>query len=69
MAVAGDPPTLGVLLGNGDGTFMPVAVYTAGTLPDFVAVADFNGDGNLDFVAGNNMLGNTGVVEHICGKG
>ena len=62
-----------VLLGNGDGTFMPAVGYTAGISPDFVAIADFNGDGNLDFVAGSNAggpaVGNTGVVSVFLGKG
>ena len=44
-----------VLFGNGDGTFReaagsPIAV---GTNPSAVVVADFNGDGNLDFAVAN----------------
>ena len=37
-----------VLLGYGNGTFMPRADYTTGTEPDFVAIADLNHDGRLD---------------------
>lgn len=58
--------TIVVLLGNGDGTFQPAvtSVGPSGTLvyPEFSAplgVADFNGDGNLDFVVSdlqNNLL-------------
>lgn len=44
-----------VLLGNGDGTFKEAAgsPYTVGTDPSAVVVADFNGDGNLDFAVAN----------------
>jgi hypothetical protein len=43
---------IGVLLGNGDGTFQPVVTYESGGVPDAgaVAVADVNGDGKLDIV-------------------
>jgi hypothetical protein len=38
-----------VLLGNGDGTFQNVKSFpTKGYQPDGVALADFNGDGNID---------------------
>ena len=37
-----------ILLGDGDGTFQPPAAYRVGSLPDSVAVGDFNGDGILD---------------------
>jgi type II secretory pathway component GspD/PulD (secretin) len=44
-----------VLLGNGDGTFTEAAgsPYAVGMEPSSVVVADFNGDGNLDFAVAN----------------
>ena len=48
------PGNVGVLLGNGDGTFQPVTVYDSGAkFPVSVAVADVNGDGNPDMVVAN----------------
>jgi hypothetical protein len=40
--------SMGVLLGNGDGTFAPRESYFNGNFVDGVTTADFNGDGNLD---------------------
>jgi hypothetical protein len=46
--------TLTVLLGKGDGTFTPTAVSpVTGSVPQSVAVADFNGDGKLDLAIAN----------------
>jgi type II secretory pathway component GspD/PulD (secretin) len=44
-----------VLLGNGDGSFTeaPGSPYAVGKDPSAVVVADFNGDGNLDFAVAN----------------
>src|SRR6202040_3349121 len=44
-----------VLLGNGDGSFVeaPGSPYPVGKDPSSVVVADFNGDGNLDFAVAN----------------
>jgi hypothetical protein len=45
---------IGVLLGNGDGTFQRALVYASGGLfADSVAVADLNGDGKPDLVVAN----------------
>lgn len=51
--------TIGVLLGNGDGTFQPVVTYdSGGYYPNSAVVADVNGDGNVDLVVANTC-GNT----------
>ena len=44
-----------ILLGNGDGTFQEAtgSPYAAGKNPSSVVVADFNGDGDLDFAVAN----------------
>lgn len=58
----GVPPTLSVLLGNGDGTFAaPVRYPTGGSSAGRVSVADFNGDGKLD-IAVVNQSDNTIAV-------
>ena len=40
--------SVGILLGNGDGTFQPVRRYKAGGYPFQIVVGDFNGDGIPD---------------------
>src|SRR4051794_34787702 len=46
--------TLGVLLGDADATFRPVAVYASGaTGATSVAAADLDGDGVPDLIVGN----------------
>lgn len=42
------PNSIGVLLGNGDGTFQTIRPYTAGASPYAVALGDFNRDGVPD---------------------
>jgi len=49
-----DNGSVSVLLGNGDGTFQKAVTYNSGGYaPSSVAVADVNGDGNLDVLVAN----------------
>jgi hypothetical protein len=51
-----------VVLGNGDGTFKAPVNYTVGEAPGSVAVADVNGDGNLDIVTASPMTNSVSVL-------
>ena len=51
LAVSNGPGgIISILLGNGDGTFLPSVNYSAGGFASWIGVADFNGDGNPDVV-------------------
>jgi uncharacterized protein (DUF2141 family) len=69
---------VGVLLGNGDGTFQPAVAYYAGGVPTYwqtgVAVADVNGDGKPDLVLASGCTSsstcqNEGVAGVLLGNG
>jgi subtilisin family serine protease len=64
-----DTGTVGVLLGNGDGTFQPEVLYYAPVPILTLAVADFNGDGNIDIVAGLYGDATTGPLAFFAGDG
>jgi hypothetical protein len=66
---------VGVLLGNGDGTFQPVHIYSPGsTYPSSIAITDVNGDGKPDLVVANEVdptyfSQEEGVVGVLLGNG
>ena len=65
---------LGVLLGNGNGTFQPRVTYpVGGNSPTSVAVADLNGDGKLDLAVVSQLNccldGSNGSVNVLLGNG
>jgi hypothetical protein len=59
----GEDGAVSVLLGNGDGTFQTALVYSSGGGgPQYVAVADVNGDGRPDLIVPNGDSSNVGVL-------
>jgi hypothetical protein len=58
-------------LGNGNGSFTTPSTYVAipGASPTSLVSADFNGDGNLDLAAGNDLNGTLLVVSLGYGDG
>ena len=55
--------SVGVLLGNGDGTFRAVVTYgSGGEEPESVALADVNGDGNSDLLVANAICASEGCA-------
>jgi VCBS repeat protein len=53
-------------MGNGDGTFQAKQDYSAGGISNYVAVGDFDNDGNLDVVTLNTS---SGKVDILLGNG
>jgi hypothetical protein len=67
----GDSGTVGVLLGNGDGTFQPAVTYAAGSFASQVVIADLNGDGKLDLIVASpcpNIMGDCGGAGNAGGN-
>src|SRR5690242_4068061 len=69
--------TVGVLLGNGDGSFQPAATYSSGGMFSYwIAIADVNGDEKLDLLVTNycqptcqSIPGLPGAVGVLLGNG
>jgi uncharacterized protein (TIGR03437 family) len=53
--IAAPSSSVSVLLGKGDGTFLPPSLVTTDASSGQLVIADFNGDGNPDWVAGNSQ--------------
>ena len=53
---------VGVLLGNGDGTFQPQQTFAIGFTPFAVVVADLNGDGKPDIAVADSIGNDAGVL-------
>jgi FG-GAP-like repeat len=64
-----DTSTVGVFIGNGDGTFKSEVQYRLPALPLFLVADDFTGDGKVDIAVG--MIGSTatGSVAVLPGDG
>lgn len=58
---------IGLLLGNGDGTFQPATTYGTGTDAYAIAVGDFNRDGKPDLATANMVSGTISVLRNIQG--
>jgi FG-GAP-like repeat/Abnormal spindle-like microcephaly-assoc'd, ASPM-SPD-2-Hydin/FG-GAP repeat len=61
----GSSGSVGVLLGNGDGTFRSPVTYGSGGLTSSATIADVNGDGKPDVLVGNYC--NTGACTGTIG--
>jgi hypothetical protein len=59
---SGSPDGVGVLLGNGDGTFQPDVAYDSHGIAVFATVADVNGDGKLDLLVANDGSNTAAVL-------
>ncbi|MCE9560778.1 MAG: VCBS repeat-containing protein [Planctomycetes bacterium] len=57
--------TVGILLGNGDGTFQPKVDYAAGSYAVDAKAGDFNADGKADLA----VVGTQGSVSILLGNG
>jgi len=62
---SGSANLVGVLLGNGDGTFQPALTFSSGGVgAGVVAVADMNGDGRLDLAVTNRCFNSNPNCSH-----
>jgi hypothetical protein len=59
---------IGVLLGNGNGTFAGIRKFSTdyGSRPFFVVVNDFNNDNQLDFLVANEGTDSLTVLLQTC---
>jgi hypothetical protein len=65
----GQPGTVTILLGNGDGTFTTGKTFDTGDGPNCVAIGDFNGDGKVDLALSNYNVSFGNTVAVLLGNG
>ncbi|HEV7765412.1 MAG TPA: Calx-beta domain-containing protein [Thermoanaerobaculia bacterium] len=53
---------IGILLGNGDGSFATATTFATAANPQYVVTADFNGDGKLDLAVTNQSSNNISIL-------
>ena len=55
---------IGILLGVGDGTFLPQMTFSTGahSVPSMITAGDFNSDGKLDLAITDDTLDNVGIL-------
>src|SRR6185369_10662804 len=56
---------IGVLIGNGDGTFMPPVGYPTGSGPRAIATLDYDGDGKPDLAVVNTTVENISILKGV----
>jgi hypothetical protein len=56
------PTTVSILRGNGDATFQPPVTHGVGSIPSWVAVADFDADGSADLAVVNHDSSDVSVL-------
>ena len=57
--------SVSVMLGNGDGTFAPSAVYPTGSEPYYIVAVDLNGDNVIDLITANHGSNNVSVLQGV----
>ena len=57
-----DVGAIGILMGNGDGTFRPPVRYAVGSAPQQMVAGDFNGDGHIDIAVVDTSNYNLSVL-------
>jgi hypothetical protein len=60
--------TVGVLIGNGDGTFQAPTTHNVGSGPIAIAVGEFNNDGRADLVVANSGSGDVSILLGIASR-
>src|SRR5262245_42780178 len=61
--------SMSIVLGNGDGTFKAPTALSSTWIPLAAAAGDFNADGKIDLVVGQDDMEGAGYIEVLLGNG